>query len=502
MRYLIPMAAEDDLFPRSEFHFPKPLIEIDGQPMISHVIDRLQKADAEAEFVFVLRAQDCAEFSLDSVIELATDGRCTIVQLSRPTGGAVCSALMAIDYIDDDRPLVLVNGDQVIEPHQVERALKHFTSERAEVGAITFPSLHPRWSFLEVSDAGDILEAAEKRVISRDAIAGFYYFERGSDFVAAAKATIANGRSVGGRYFISTTINEMILLGKKALRFRIRAEDYDSFYSPQRLDHYQQRKQGQRIAAQFRGGGVKDAVQIVIPMAGLGSRFAAAGYDKPKPFIDVAGKTMIERVMDNLATPNARYVLVARTEHLEIEAETVRRLEAMGDICFVGLDKVTEGAACTVLTARRVLNPDLPLLIANCDQIVDFDCQTFLMDSIDRSLDGSILCFRDPKKDKKWSFAKTNKDGLVTEVQEKVPISDLATVGLYYFQYARNYVDAALDMIVANERVNNEFYVCPVYNYAIAHGGRYGVYKIPQSAMHGIGTPEDLSTFLARKPYG
>jgi dTDP-glucose pyrophosphorylase len=151
-----------------------------------------------------------------------------------------------------------------------------------------------------------------------------------------------------------------------------------------------------------------------------------------------------------------------------------------------------------VLTARAHIDPDAPLLIANCDQIVDFDCAAYIGDAVERNLDGSILCFKDRDRNPKWSFARVNGEGLVDEVKEKVAISDLATIGLYYFRRAGDFIDAATDMIARNDRSNNEFYVCPVYNYMIRRGARIGVYNVEPEDMHGIGTPSDLDAYLRK----
>lgn len=497
MKYLIPIAGSEGLFPRSEFHFPKPLIEIGGKPMIAWVIDNIRASDPDAEFVFIARKADCAEFSMDRALQMATDGRCTIVMLDRPTAGAACSALMAIEHINPEQPLVVCNGDQVLDA-DIGAALKHFQDKGYKAGVITFPSVHPRWSFVRSDDDQTAIETAEKRVISRRAIAGFYYYAKGADFIKAAQSTIRHNRDVDGLFYISPTMNEIVLEGGQVGIHDIPAEAYHSFYSPQRLEQFERELQSKTItSAAVARRAAADRVTVVIPMAGLGSRFAKEGYKRPKPFIDVGGKPMIERVMDNLRVANARFVLLARGEHMEQEAPLVAKMRSRGDIDFVAVDKVTEGAACTVLLAREHIDPDTPLLIANCDQIVDFSCDDYVRDCRNRRLDGSILVFRDADRDPKWSFARLGPTGFVTEVREKEAISNLATVGLYYFSRGGDYVSAAIDMIVRNERVNNEFYVCPVYNYAIASGRRVGVYEIPREAMHGIGTPDDLKRFLA-----
>lgn len=233
-------------------------------------------------------------------------------------------------------------------------------------------------------------------------------------------------------------------------------------------------------------------INVVIPMAGLGSRFVEAGYSKPKPFIDVKGIPMIIRVIENLRIENAHYYLIARKEHLLAEAHLVSEIEKKYNVTFIGIDQLTEGTACTVLYARKYINNQLPLLIANSDQIVDIDINEFIEDNFLRNLDGSILTFRDAERNPKWSFAKVDNSGLVLEVKEKQPISDLATVGIYLFSRGADFVNSTIDMIIHNERVNNEFYTCPVYNYLIAEDLKIGVYTIDQCLMHGLGTPSDL----------
>lgn len=238
------------------------------------------------------------------------------------------------------------------------------------------------------------------------------------------------------------------------------------------------------------------SVNIVIPMAGAGSRFVKAGYKDPKPFIDVAGKTMIERVLENLYYPNARYILIARKEHLEARINLAGEIKKKYNVEFVTVDKLTEGTVCTVLHARKLINNDKPLIIANSDQIVDIDFKDFVDDCLNRKLDGSILTFLDRENNPKWSFAKTDEYGVVTEVKEKQLISNRATVGIYMWNKGSDFIDSSIDMIARNERVNNEFYTCPTYNYLIENGKKIGIYDIEFEQMHGTGTPEDLDIYL------
>lgn len=243
-------------------------------------------------------------------------------------------------------------------------------------------------------------------------------------------------------------------------------------------------------------------MNIVIPMAGEGSRFVKAGYKTPKPFIEVNGTTLIEIVLNNLQVDGAHYILIARTEHLKNQSRVVKRIQEKFNVTFFPVDCLTEGAACTVLHAHRIINNKAPLLLANSDQYIEMDVSKYLQDAKDRSLDGSILTFIDQKRDPKWSFASIDSTGLVQNVKEKVAISNNATVGLYYFAQGNFFVDAAIDMIVAKDRVNGEFYTAPIYNYCIAANQKIGIYNIQQEQMHGLGTPEDLNKFIVAYPHG
>jgi dTDP-glucose pyrophosphorylase len=232
-------------------------------------------------------------------------------------------------------------------------------------------------------------------------------------------------------------------------------------------------------------------------MAGAGSRFVKAGYTTPKPFIDVLGKPMICHVLDNLNIPDAHFIILARKEHIESEQKTIADIQSAYKTDFMSIDKLTEGAVCTVLHAHRLINNTMPLLIANSDQIVDIPIVDYISDSDSRNLDGSVLCFEDT--DPKWSYARVDSNGYITEIKEKQVISEHATVGIYYFKEGRIFVENALDMLVRNDRVNNEFYVAPVYNYAIKTGNKFGIFSMDKNAMHGTGTPEDLNAYIAYK---
>ena len=232
-------------------------------------------------------------------------------------------------------------------------------------------------------------------------------------------------------------------------------------------------------------------MNVLIPMAGAGSRFEKAGYTFPKPLIDVRGKPMIQWVVDNLNV-EAKYIFIVQQSHFE----KYNLKETLSNFCpnneIIQIDGITEGAACTTLLAKQYIDKDEPLIIANSDQFVEWDSDEFIYSCSASDLDANILTFNSTHP--KWSFAKLNDLGFVTEVAEKKPISDLATAGIYYWRKGSDYVKYAEQMIDKNIRVNSEFYVCPVFNEAIQDNKKVRTYNIDK--MWGLGTPEDLEHFL------
>lgn len=245
----------------------------------------------------------------------------------------------------------------------------------------------------------------------------------------------------------------------------------------------------------------KGKINIIIPMAGSGSRFLQARYNEPKPFININGKTMIERVLDNLKYKNANYILVVRKEHIEGDYKSLcKQMKKKYNVKFIIVDKITEGTVCSLLYARKLINNNTPLMIAYSDQIVDINIEDFINDFLEKNLDGSLLTFIDEEKSTKWSFVKIDKNNNVIEVKAKELISDRAVVGIYLYKKGKMFVDGAIDMIARNDRVtyrnSNEFYVCPAYNYIMKYHNKIGFYDIKFKQMHGTGTPEDLNKYL------
>jgi len=236
-------------------------------------------------------------------------------------------------------------------------------------------------------------------------------------------------------------------------------------------------------------------MKILIPMAGEGSRFAKENYTFPKPLIDVEGKPMIQAVVENLDF-DATYIFMVRKEHLTKYSGLKTTLHRItnGNFEVVEVDGLTEGAACTTLLAKHLIDNDEELLIANSDQIVEYSSENFKTLKSLTSVDGIIFTFHAVHP--KWSFVRVNSRGIITELQEKNPISNIATCGIYWYRKGKDYVKYTEQMINKNIRVNNEFYVAPVYNEYILDNKTLVPFYVHK--MWGIGTPEDLNAYLKR----
>tara|TARA_E500000318_G_C3562530_1_gene214107 strand:+ start:437 stop:1789 length:1353 start_codon:yes stop_codon:yes gene_type:complete len=234
-----------------------------------------------------------------------------------------------------------------------------------------------------------------------------------------------------------------------------------------------------------------DKLNVLIPMAGAGSRFAQAGYTFPKPLIQVHDKPMIQLVTENLGL-EANFIYVVQKEHRE-KYNLDAMLNLIAPNCkVIEVDGITEGAACTALLAKEFIDNDDPLFFANSDQYVDWNPVEFMYNMQETNADGGIVTFKATHP--KWSYAKVNEYGKVTEVAEKNPISNNATVGYYYWKHGSDFVKYAEQMIEKDIRVNNEFYVCPVFNEAIEDNKTIRTYDA--SGMWGLGTPEDLDYYI------
>lgn len=233
-------------------------------------------------------------------------------------------------------------------------------------------------------------------------------------------------------------------------------------------------------------------MNIVVAMAGLGARFRDAGWTAPKPLIDVLGEPMYSWALKGLPLDLADRVILIVSEELNRDPGFHKDLhERYSNLpLVVRSTPPTEGQACTVLLARDLIDNDEPLLIFNADtyqqssQLRDLICNPHV--------DGSLSVFRAPGD--KWSFVRTESTGRVVETAEKRRISEWASTGLYHFAHGKDFVRAADEMIAADDRVNGEFYVAPVYNRLLKNGANIRLNEVEE--IHVFGTPEDLNQFM------
>jgi len=238
MNILILMSGSSQAFKEAGYGYPKNLAEIDGQPLVQHVIGSIRRLKAEdARFICVIRRDENRKHHTGKVLQLM-DASTTLVEIPEETAGAACSALLAADHIDNPSPLLIINGDQIITDSDPALIVSKFKAELWDAGVVVFEDVHPRWSFVKCDEAGLVVEAAEKRPVSKLATAGFYYFARGADFVAAAKKMIAKDAHLNGAFYICPVLNELILRQAKIGVHQIPRSNYWSLASPADVQAY------------------------------------------------------------------------------------------------------------------------------------------------------------------------------------------------------------------------------------------------------------------------
>ena len=236
----IPMAGSSRFFPDSEINFSKLFYEINGTPMIQLVIENLKKIEKfdSIKFTFVINEVDDRKYNLNNVLKMLTNNNCDVVIQSNQAMGAVCSLLLAIEYLNNSMPLIISNVDQVID-YDFSQVLKSFKLEAAEGGLVCFDSIHPQWSFAKIIKKNIVIETAEKTPISQNAIAGFYYYQKSRDFINSSMKLIEKNRTHNDKYYVSSTFNELILDSKNIRSYTIPASTYHSFYSPAKIKEFE-----------------------------------------------------------------------------------------------------------------------------------------------------------------------------------------------------------------------------------------------------------------------
>lgn len=236
LQIVIPMAGNSPFFPNSDGNYPKIFSEILGKPMIQNVIENLSAIKMNKRFIFIVKKNDIINFRLDNILKILTNNECEVIAQNGETQGAIFSVLLAIERIDLSQPILISNSDQVINfnLNTIIKELNNFDG-----GVVTFDSIHPHWSYVRIDNDNFVMEASEKMPISNNAIAGLYFFSDGNDFFQSARNSILKKRTHNGKFYISSTLNEMILLGKSIKAFSIPSNYYNCFYSPEKIKEFE-----------------------------------------------------------------------------------------------------------------------------------------------------------------------------------------------------------------------------------------------------------------------
>ena len=247
MNILLLMAGDSKRFEDAGYLYPKNLIEIAGLPLVERVIGQLDSLRMNgARLIVVIQEDEAKQFHTGEVIRLLVPDA-TVVAVPRLDSGAACTALLAIEEIDPDVPLLVFNGDQVLT-EGLQDALEDFAARDLDGGVIVFLAVHPRWSYVKTGSDGLVLEASEKRPISRNATAGTYYFKRGEDFLRATMRMIGKDAHVQGRYFICPAYNELVLEQARIGIYEISQSAYFSLSTPQGVQQYEEHLTARRRA--------------------------------------------------------------------------------------------------------------------------------------------------------------------------------------------------------------------------------------------------------------
>ena len=235
MKVIIPIVGNDTLENNTDYMIS--LYEIERKTIFQYCYDFLKSID-DAEFIVVLRKQDIKKYHFDQIVKLLIPN-VKIVVAEGDTKGSVCSSLLAIDYIEDNEPLVISSSNQLFLANAND-VINYFIEKDYDGGIVTFEDIHPKFSFVELDEKGLVIEAAEKRPISKHATAGFYYFKKGSDFIESAIGMISKDAAVNGLFYLCPVYNEMILKQKKIGVYPIDRNDYFLLKTESGIDAYKQ----------------------------------------------------------------------------------------------------------------------------------------------------------------------------------------------------------------------------------------------------------------------
>jgi len=504
MQIVIPMAGRGDRFLNAGYAAIKPLIEIDGLPMIAHVVAMFP---GESNFLFICAQDHLDQTPLRSVLEsIAPAAR--IVGIPPHKLGPVHSALAVAEHIADDEPVILNYCDFSVGWDYAD--FKQTLAARDPAGALTaYRGFHPHslgpnlYAYLR--NAGDqLLEIKEKGCFTDDrmneyASSGTYYFRSGALLKHYYRQAVAVGLQTQGEYYASSPYNLLLADALPVLIYEVR--HFLQWGTPEDLAEY--------LAwahyfthADWKPSRPPAPGAVLVPMAGAGARFSRAGYAEPKPLVPVAGRPMVQRALDSLP-PAERWLVVAQAERLRHhELLPALRGDAGRPVQVVTAHGLTAGQASTCLLARAALDPAAPLFIGPCDTAFIYDEADWAALTGDPAVDCAVWTFRNhPHANRfpqQYGWVQAAPDGTVTGVSVKTPLhadasADPGLTGAFWFREARFFFEAADALIARNHRVNGEFYVDAAISELVAQGRRARLFDVSHYVC--FGTPDDVRTY-------
>ena len=504
MKIIIPMTGVGQRFLDAGYKTPKPLIEVDGKPMIEHVVNLFP---GEKDIIFICNSKHLKETNMRSVLQkIAPCGQ--IVEISPHKKGPVYAVYQIRNLIDDEEE-VIVNYCDFGTYWDYKDFLKH-TRERNADGAIpAYKGFHPHmlgkinYAFMR-DDKQWMLEIQEKRPFTNNrmneyASNGTYYFKKGAYVKKYFKQLMDEDLNLNGEYYVSMVYNLLVKDNLKVSIYEI--QHMQQWGTPGELEEYVGwSNYFKSLTKNNKNDKIFDAIKL-IPLAGKGQRFQDAGYNVPKPLIDVSGKPMVVQAAEALPKCNTN-VFICLQDHLNNYPLEQEIKNACPNAKIVSINKVTQGQACTCELGLKDEDLDKPLFIGACDNSMIFDYKK--LENELKIADVLAFSFRNSpaseKKPEAYGWLKTDENNNIKGVSVKVPISDTpkndhAIVGAFYFKSAKVFLECLQYLYDNDIRVNNEFYVDSCVDAAIKLKYKARVFEVERYICWG--TPDDYKTFVA-----
>jgi NDP-sugar pyrophosphorylase family protein len=512
MQIIIPMSGSGDRFLRAGYSTPKPLIEVEGKPMIEHVVGLFP---GEKNFLFITNRRHMESTGMESVLRRIAPG-CRIVSIEPAKLGPVHAVLQASEFIADAEPAI-VNYCDFFAKWDYED-FKRFVARTKCDGCIpAYRGFHPHslgsthYAYMRVDNDNRMLQIREKEAFTDNrmqeyASAGTYYFSSGRQVKEYFRRLVEEKVSKNGEYYASLAYNLMNSDGLVTYAYDM--EKFLQWGTPEDLEEYQWWSEAFRLKSRPQDrslGEISERLRVLMPMAGAGSRFSREGYSQPKPLVEVSGKPMF--IQASLDLPLCAKLVVAVQKDFASHAKKAAAAAGLKNVEFAEIGGLTDGQASTVLLCERHFDAEQPILVAPCDTGYCWGNAAFRKIASDQKTDCCVWAFEkyapSARNPGAYGWVRQGASGAVEsisckkQVSEK-PIGDLGVTGTFYFSRAADLFDAIRSMIAKNRRVNGEFYVDEAINEVIGSGKRTITFKAKYLCW---GSPNELKTYQYWQDY-